>query len=128
MSKNYKITAEFEPMETIAVDLSAEAELEVDVIDAVEAMKVGIRPAVYRGESGKAPMIGEDGYWYVWNSSTEEWENTGVYGQGGTTDYEAMQNKPRINDVELSGNKTAQQLGLENRIANSDIEALFAEE
>ena len=31
---------------------------------------------------------------------------------GGTTDYNALENKPSINDVTLSGNKTASDLGL----------------
>ena len=33
-------------------------------------------------------------------------------GGGGTTDYIALDNKPQINSVELSGNKTSSQLGL----------------
>ena len=33
-------------------------------------------------------------------------------GGGGTTDYEDLDNKPSINNVTLSGNKTATQLGL----------------
>lgn len=33
-------------------------------------------------------------------------------GSGGTTDYSQLSNKPSINDVELSGDKTASQLGL----------------
>ena len=34
-------------------------------------------------------------------------------GSGGTTDYEALNNKPKINNVELSGNKTSSDLGIE---------------
>ena len=33
-------------------------------------------------------------------------------GGGGTSDYEDLDNKPSINNVTLSGNKTATQLGL----------------
>lgn len=33
-------------------------------------------------------------------------------GSGGLTDYEGLYNKPKINSVELVGNKTAEQLGL----------------
>jgi hypothetical protein len=36
----------------------------------------------------------------------------GGSGGGGTTNYNALTNKPQINSVELSGNKTAAQLGL----------------
>lgn len=34
-------------------------------------------------------------------------------GGGGTTDYTELSNKPRINGVELNGNKTAEQLGID---------------
>lgn len=34
-------------------------------------------------------------------------------GGGGTTDYDVLENKPQINGNELSGNKTASELGLQ---------------
>ena len=34
----------------------------------------------------------------------------------GTTDYNALDNKPKINDVELKGNKTSSDLGLQSTI------------
>ena len=37
-------------------------------------------------------------------------------GPGGTTDYNQLQNRPQINDVLLSGNKTSQQLKIEGSI------------
>ena len=122
-----KITAEFEPTETLIVDLSPAAELEIDMLSPEEAMEVGIHPAAYRGESGKAPKISEDGYWLVWNNDTEAWEDTGVYARG-INNYDELTHKPSINDVELMGNKTSRQLGLENKIANADIAALFGED
>lgn len=39
----------------------------------------------------------------------------GGTGQGGTTDYAQLANKPRINGVELTGNMTAEQLGISSR-------------
>lgn len=52
-------------------------------------------------------------------------------GEGGTTDYTALTNKPQINGVELTGNKTSADLGIEEtdptvpthvkNIAESDI-------
>lgn len=36
-------------------------------------------------------------------------------GSGGTTDYSDLENKPSINSVELSGNKSASDLSLESR-------------
>lgn len=43
---------------------------------------------------------------------------------GGTTDYDALQNRPKINNVTLTGNKDFGDLGLES-LTNSDIEALL---
>ena len=37
---------------------------------------------------------------------------------GGTTDYNALSNKPQIGGVELSGNKTLDQLGIQPKIAD----------
>ena len=41
---------------------------------------------------------------YLWSEFEEE--------EQGTTDYSALENKPKINNVELSGNKTAEDLNL----------------
>lgn len=38
---------------------------------------------------------------------------TGGGGEGGTTDYTQLTNKPQINNVELSGNKTLDELGIQ---------------
>ena len=35
---------------------------------------------------------------------------------GGTSNYNDLDNKPRINNVELTGNKTAQELGISGNI------------
>lgn len=44
------------------------------------------------------------------SGSTLEISSTG--GSGGTSDYTDLSNKPKINNVELSGNKTTSDLGL----------------
>ena len=49
-----------------------------------------------------------------------EWEFTSGGGGGGTGDYTDLTNKPKINNVTLSGNKTAADLGL---VKPSDITA-----
>ena len=49
-----------------------------------------------------------------------EWEFTEGGGGGGTGDYNDLTNKPKINNVTLSGNKTAADLGL---VKPSDITA-----
>lgn len=43
-------------------------------------------------------------------------------GGGGTTNYNDLSNKPKINNVELSGNKSSSDLGLQDTI--SDLAAL----
>lgn len=45
-------------------------------------------------------------------------------GEGGTTDYNALSNKPSIEAVTLVGNKTFSDLGLDS-LTNSEIEALL---
>lgn len=41
-------------------------------------------------------------------------------GTGGTTDYEKLNNKPSINDVELSGDKSFEDLGI-SPLSNLEI-------
>lgn len=42
----------------------------------------------------------------------------------GTTDYEDLENKPSINDVELEGNKTGEDLGIEYTLPAASAETL----
>ena len=46
----------------------------------------------------------------IYNAVTQEWENGA--GTGGTDNYNDLYNKPQINNVTLSGNKTTADLGL----------------
>lgn len=56
----------------------------------------------------------------------EELENQPGPGPGpGTSDYDDLSNKPSINNVELSGNKTAAQLGLATSSSVSSITSRF---
>lgn len=48
-------------------------------------------------------------------------QETGV---GGTKDYNKLNNKPQINDVELIGNKSFEDLGAES-LTNIDIENII---
>ena len=41
-------------------------------------------------------------------------------GAGGTTDYDELNNKPRINNVELSGDKSLEDLGI-SPLSDSEI-------
>ena len=42
----------------------------------------------------------------------------------GTTDYDALSNKPSINNVELSGNKTSSDLGLQSALTAGQLSAV----
>ncbi len=49
---------------------------------------------------------------------------------GGTDNYNYLNNKPKINNVELKDNKTSKDLKLQDemkRITNSDIENIFSD-
>ena len=64
-----------------------------------------------------------------WTTRTTEfpltltWSDVNVVAGGGgsgvTTDYDLLENKPQINDVELSGNRTSSDLGLQSAIDSS---------
>ena len=112
------------PELTVEID-AGPPELEVEIIAPEEALELGINPAIYRGEPGKAPRIGIDDCWEVYDNESGAWLNTGIFARGGISDYEELDNRPRINGNELIGDKTAHQLVLENHITNSEIEALF---
>lgn len=109
------------------MDVDATPTLNVELLPPKEALKFDLHPVAYVGESGKAPRINAEGYWEVYDNETKTWIDTNVYAKG-LNDYNDFANKPRINDVELSGNKTAEDLGLEKCIENQDIEAQFEEE
>lgn len=49
--------------------------------------------------------------------------NSGI---SGTKDYEKLYNKPRIEDVELIGNKTLPEIGV-GRITNFEIESIISD-
>lgn len=84
----------------IIVDSEAEGTRKYD-IGAGLAGKVN-KPAG-NGTSGQVLKTNGDG--------TTRWENESG-GGGGTSDYTDLSNKPKINNVELSGNKSASDLGL----------------
>lgn len=47
---------------------------------------------------------------------------------GSTTNYNNLENKPKINNIELRNNKTSEQLGLQGKmekIKNSEIEEMI---
>ena len=55
----------------------------------------------------------------------ERLEDQPAPGPGGTTDYNDLDNKPKINDITLSGNKSASDLGLATAAALSSLNESF---
>lgn len=51
----------------------------------------------------------------------EQSPKTGTGGSGGTSDYNDLSNKPKINGVELKGNKSLSDLGIKQEYTASDI-------
>lgn len=63
-------------------------------------------------------------------TSVEVLNGSGGNGEGGTDNYNLLLNKPKINNVELSGNKTLDQLGIQpkgNYAKTSDIPSKTSE-
>ena len=61
------------------------------------------------------PQPGENGYWLIWDPDDMEYKESDIPlpaegGTVGTTDYNKLKNRPRINGVELIGNKTSGEL------------------
>lgn len=55
----------------------------------------------------------KDGEVLKYNTATGKWVNSSdISGTDGTTDYNNLSNKPKVNGVELTGNKTGADLGL----------------
>ena len=76
---------------------------------------------------GYSPFVGENGNWFEYDDKTKKFIDTNIKAQGiqgekgekgeqgekgekGTTNYIELENKPSINGVELIGNKTAEEL------------------
>lgn len=58
------------------------------------------------------------------NKTAHNSEGEGIVGEmpeGGTSDYDALKNRPQINSNLLTGNKTGSQLGLQNRVLASTL-------
>lgn len=70
------------------------------------------------GQDGATPEIGANGNWFINGVDTTkpsrgEKGERGEAGVAGTTTYANLSDKPSINNVELSGNKTLAQLGIQ---------------
>lgn len=77
------------------------------------------------------PYPGDNGFWMIWNTETDQYEQSELPaggGSGGTTDYNALKNKPRINGVEIVGDVTTESLGIPDLSASVEAAAQSAQE
>ena len=73
---------------------------------------------MYDGITGRSPIATDDlGYIGTGQKASQIMS-------GGTSDYDALTNKPTINDVELSGNKTSSDLGLQSALTETQTAAV----
>lgn len=73
---------------------------------------------MYDGITGRSPIATDDlGYIGTGQKASQIMSN-------GTTDYNDLSNKPTINNVELSGNKTSSDLGLQSALTETQTAAV----
>ena len=73
---------------------------------------------MYDGITGRSPIATDDlGYIGTGQKASQIMSN-------GTTDYNDLSNKPTINDIELSGNKTSSDLGLQSALTETQTAAV----
>ena len=84
-----------------------------DIIDAAESNAERAEQAAADAETWatRSPYIGANGNWFVWDPEQEEFVDTGIPAEG-ADDYNDLRNKPQINSVTLTGNKTTEDLSL----------------
>lgn len=89
------------------------------IIDAAESNAERAEQAAEDAEewASHSPYIDPDtSHWWVWDGTQHEFVDTGISADGSTTSYSSLINKPRIENNELVGNKTASQLGLQKEL------------
>lgn len=77
-------------------------------------------------QGGYSPYIGSNGNWFEYDNEKKEFVDTKVFagGTSGGFNYETAVNKPKINKVELEGNKNSQEIkiiGIADFISNEEI-------
>lgn len=78
------------------------------IVDLTTADNVASGDSFFIKQNGEPVWVTED--------KIKSYVNTGI--DSGTTDYTELTNKPQIGGVELSGNKTLDQLGIQPKIAD----------
>ena len=79
---------------------------------------VNMSTKMYDGITGRSPIATDDlGYIGTGQKASQIISN-------GTTDYNDLSNKPTINNIELSGNKTSSDLGLQSALTETQTAAV----
>lgn len=78
----------------------------------MKAINDGLMPEKYFA------ICKDDAQFYLYNKENTIDENTGKFrklegGSGGSSDYLTLDNKPKINNIELTGNKSLEDLGID---------------
>lgn len=122
---NSSINAEIEEAEEYPqwIDVANTKLNEID--DALDDLQDKVDSGYFKGEKGDKGDTGQNatingvntltlaaGDNIILNQSGSTLEISATGGSGGTSDYTDLSNKPKINNVELSGNKTTSDLGL----------------
>ena len=95
--------------ESLNASVTSESEVEATVDDA-EVIEASVLNITVR--NGYSPFIGENGYWYQWDSNIQAFVNTGVPANGsgevqGTTNYNELKNLPTIGSETIKGDITS---------------------
>ena len=131
----------------LTVSLVTERGFSVHMMSEQEALMAGFQMGLYQGKDGEDGTDGLNGASayeiakaYGFEGTEEEWlaslkDEPGPAGPPGDStavSYADIADKPQINNVELAGNKTLDQLGIQaintsptQTISNSDIEELL---
>ena len=88
-----------------------------DISEESEELVVNIIEAGPKGDKGEPGIQGPKG-------DKGDTGDVGPQGPSGTTDYSQLINKPSINNVELDGNKTLSDLGI-NSITEDQVKTLI---
>lgn len=98
----------------------------------IETDSNGVEVARVYIENGSTFTEIDTGKLFMYDAENTVWyeiETSGGGGGGGTDNYNSLSNKPQINGTTLSGNKTSDNLGLQNKIsATNKIDSDFVDD
>lgn len=98
----------------------------------IETDSNGVEVARVYIENGSTFTEIDTGKLFMYDAENNTWyeiETSGGGGGGGTDNYNSLSNKPQINGTTLSGNKTSDNLGLQNKIsATNKIDSDFVDD